>query len=80
MKIHTLKTVAPYFEDVLDGEKTFDIRKNDRKFRVGDILILKEYKPKDDIYSGRELRRVIKYIFTGGRYGLDKDYCILGFK
>ena len=44
MKIHELKLDTRYFEDVKSGLKNFEIRKNDRDFKVGDILKLKKYK------------------------------------
>ena len=41
--IHELKILPKYFEAVISGEKTFEIRKNDRNFRKGDFLALNEY-------------------------------------
>ena len=38
---HELKIYPKYFEDVISGKKTFEVRKNDRKFNIGDILILR---------------------------------------
>jgi len=43
--VHDLKTWPLYFAAVSSGKKTFEIRKNDRDFKVGDILILKEFIP-----------------------------------
>lgn len=40
MTTHYLKTVEPYFSAVSSGEKTFEIRRNDRAFQKGDTLIL----------------------------------------
>ncbi|AYF99887.1 DUF3850 domain-containing protein [Lactococcus allomyrinae] len=42
MKIHELKLDIKYFDDVKNGIKNFEIRKNDRDFQVGDILELKK--------------------------------------
>lgn len=44
MKVHELKLDDKYFNDVQDGSKTFEIRKNDRDFQVGDLLALSRYK------------------------------------
>lgn len=40
--IHQLKTKAEYFEAVVNGDKTFEIRCDDRDFHVGDFLALNE--------------------------------------
>lgn len=40
MKIHELKLDTKYFDDVKSGKKNFEIRENDRDFKVGDILNL----------------------------------------
>lgn len=45
MDTHTLKVVPPYFDGLLDGTKTFEIRRNDRAFQRGDELILWEWDP-----------------------------------
>lgn len=59
---HRLKTWPEFFVALLSGAKTFEIRTNERDFRVGDVLILVEYDPETAQFSGRELRRVITYI------------------
>lgn len=43
MNTHELKTVQPYFDAVLAGAKTAELRIDDRGFQVGDELILKEW-------------------------------------
>lgn len=42
---HHLKCHPPYFEKIVSGTKKFEIRKNDRDFEVGDVLVLQEYEP-----------------------------------
>lgn len=44
-KVHELKTEPAYFDAVLRGDKTFEVRKNDRDFQTGDTLVLKEFDP-----------------------------------
>ena len=61
MKVHILKTWPVFFWDVSTGAKTFEIRKNDRGFQVGDELILQEYDPISKQYSGEELRVSVTY-------------------
>ncbi|MBC2248311.1 DUF3850 domain-containing protein [Listeria seeligeri] len=56
---HCLKTKPMYFEQLLLGYKTHEIRKNDRNFQVGDKLDLKEW---DAGYTGRKLVFIITHI------------------
>ena len=57
--IHKLKTLPAFYADVECGVKTFDIRKNDRNFRVGDALILEEYDIVAKKFSGNSLKEVM---------------------
>lgn len=43
--IHQLKTESGYFDDTVSGRKPFEVRKNDRGFKVGDFLGLNEAEP-----------------------------------
>ncbi|MGG4498532.1 DUF3850 domain-containing protein [Brevibacillus reuszeri] len=47
-RVHQLKTVQPYFNDVAEKRMTFEIRKFDKDFNVGDVLLLSEYDPVTD--------------------------------
>lgn len=77
-QLHELKIYPKYFEAVLDGSKTFEIRKNDRNFHVGDNIFLREW---DNIkYSGRTIFAEITYILDDKFIGLAKDYVALGIK
>ena len=64
--IHTLKTWPEYYLYVASGEKTFEIRKNDRDYKHWDILILREFDPKTNKYSGRWVVRRVTYITDFG--------------
>lgn len=76
MKIHTIKTVNPYFTLARDGVKGFELRKNDRNFEINDWIISREYSPELDKYSDRVLIGKIIYALQNF-VGLEKDYCIL---
>lgn len=83
MKVHELKTLNNHFEKVWRGLKTFEIRKDDREYHVGDILHLKEILPQGNPerrFTSREILADVTHILRGGEYGLDKDYCILSIK
>lgn len=76
-KVIYLKTQIEFFEAVEKGVKTFELRKNDRDFKVNDICILEKYD--GDECLDEQIAIEISYIFCDGKYGLDKEYCILGF-
>ena len=71
--IHELKILPEYFEAVLSGEKTFEIRKCDRPFCKGDLLALNEYDPVHSIYTGKSCLVYVDYIFSNA------DYCKSGY-
>jgi len=62
---HELKCWPPWFQDVQDGKKTFEVRKNDRGYKVGDILMLREWKPETKTYTGRICNVKVTYIMPG---------------
>lgn len=57
--IHDLKTAPVYFERVVSGEKTFEVRKDDRGFQSGDTLILREW-DEEKCRAGQRCRPVFK--------------------
>ena len=75
--VHELKILEIYFVAVISGLKNFEIRKNDRNFHVGDVLVLKEYNSESNRYSGRKVIKQVKYIFNGPGYGIEDGYCVL---
>ena len=44
-RVHVLKAVDVYWDAVERGEKTFEVRKNNRFFQTGDIVELCRYDP-----------------------------------
>jgi hypothetical protein len=76
MKVHELKTVQPYFDQISRGAKKFELRKNDRDFKWGDILVLREYSTKTETYQGNDL--VVRVTAVLDQFvGLQQGYCIL---
>lgn len=78
-QIHVLKTVAPFFDDVWNNRKEFEVRKNDRDFKVGDRLQLLESEPPPG-QNPRFILKDIKYILPGGQYGIESGFVVLGLK
>lgn len=63
---HDLKIEPVYFEQKLSGHKPWEIRKNDRNYKEGDILHLREWE--NGSYTGRELYQTIESLFQDDRY------------
>ena len=74
-KIHQIRLSSKYFDDVCSGKKSFEFRKNDRNYKVGDILEMTEFK--DGKNTGRMVRVIVTY-FLDGFTGMEDGYCILG--
>lgn len=67
MKIE--KKVWPeYFQQIVDGKKTFELRLNDFDISEGDILVLKEWDPVTKDYTGRTSEKTVGYV---GKWKID---------
>jgi hypothetical protein len=75
-KLHELKTQRKYFCDVSCGEKNFEVRNNDRNFKKGDLVILREWE--DGIYLGHEIFLQITYVLDDPAYCKD-GFVVFGF-
>ena len=75
MAIIKKKTWTEYFELVKSGKKKFDLRLADLKIKEGDILVLEEWDPRKKEYTGKSIRRKIKYIlkFKLNDFGQKKE-------
>ena len=76
-KVHEVKLAAMYYDDVKDGKKTFELRKNDRNYKEGDKLHMLEFK--DGRHTGRTISADIVYLMEEYT-GLTEGYCILGIR
>lgn len=75
-QLHALKIWPLYFAAIVTGEKTFEVRRNDRDFKVGDTLELLEYTP-DDGYTGRSVMKTVGYICHFSDIGLPKEFIVM---
>jgi hypothetical protein len=86
MKTHELKTDPVVFAAVIAGDKTHEIRFNDRDFAVGDTLHLRETRASGAEmkagapleYTGRHSLQEISHVQYG--YGLAAGWVVLSFK
>lgn len=77
MKVHKLKILPEYYNAQIEGKKNFEIRKNDRDYKVGDKLVLKEYDPKAKEFTGQSFITEITFITN---YQQKDGYIVLGTK
>jgi hypothetical protein len=76
--IHALKQMPGYYDDVISGKKTFEVRKNDRPYKEGDLLALNEYDSENG-YTGRSCLVYIDYILNDSEYCKD-GYIVMSIK
>lgn len=72
---HYIKIGAQFFLAAAAGRKNFELRINDRDYRVGDTLYMSEHK--DGHNTGRYIEEGIIYMLEDFA-GLKENYCILG--
>ncbi|MCW1412185.1 DUF3850 domain-containing protein [Rhizobium sp. 1AS11] len=77
MKEHILKCWPEPFQAIRRGVKPFEFRRNDRDFRVGDILKLREFDPETNRYTGAMLWQEVTYVLAEG-FGVPPGFAVLG--
>lgn len=81
-KTHRLKTWPDYFNAVRNGAKPFDVRFDDRGYKVGDRVLLQEYEPRRKEFTGKEVLCRITYVLASDakavKDALSKDWVVLG--
>ena len=80
---YDLKTLPVYFDKIWNLLKKFELRKNDRGFKLGDVLNLREYNPtiENCEYTGRSIRVLVTFILENcPEFGLQEGFCIMGFQ
>lgn len=85
MTNHKLKCWTPYYQAIVSGDKKFDVRRDDRGFQKGDLVTLQQYEPGTgyvccpDDNMPYSIEKRIAYILTGGQFGIEPGYVVLGF-
>jgi ASC-1-like (ASCH) protein len=77
MATHELKVWSEYMPDLINGKKKFELRFNDRDFKVGDTLLLRGWDKHTEQYTGVEIERYVYYILHGPAFGLEKNHVIM---
>lgn len=80
---HELKSWPQFFNPIITGDRRHELRRNDRDYRVGDSLVLREFDPSRGAYTGRSCTAVVTSITSRDEpcavsvEGLSQDFCIL---
>ncbi len=88
-KLHELKSVPERFIGLMEEERGYDVRQNDRNYKVGDTILFKEFQENHNLFTGRGKTATITSITpltsTPGVFGAlnlkDEDaFVILGLR
>lgn len=63
------KVWTKYFDAILTGKKKFELRLNDWECKEGDVLVLREWDPEIQKYTGRQVEKKVSYV---ARFKLDE--------
>ena len=70
---HELKTDKEVYEAVVDGQKTYEIRFDDRGYAVDDVLLLRE-----TAFSGEQMKAGSPLVYTGASIGVKVTHVLRG--
>lgn len=77
MKTIEKKILPEYFNEILKGNKAFELRKDEDNIQVGDHIVLNEFDGSE--FTGRSITTTVSYVLRDvPQYGLMEGYCIIG--
>lgn len=56
------KVLPKYFSEIMNGNKTFELRLADWQIDEGDTIILQEFDPVSKNYTGREIVKKVGFV------------------
>ena len=80
---HELKLCKRFYDVLKSGAKTYEVRRNDRGFKVGDTLILRPVTDDESrtyISNLRPLMAEITYMLAENGWGIEEGYCVLALR
>lgn len=86
MVTHDLKTAAVYWDAVASGEKTFEVRRDDRGLQKGDRVLLRKHDgnafvtatgASDHASNALTIKASVAWVMTGGQLGIEPGYVVL---
>ena len=76
MKLHEIKIKDKYYEDIVYGKKKAELRKNDRDYKVGDLI---HFIPQN-IFWEPAVYQITHILKDVPEYGLADVYCIMSIE
>lgn len=76
-RVHELKTLPEFWHRVRSGEKTAEVRKDDRDFQKGDLLTLVLHDPGAAWVPNETMTFEITHVLRGGQWGIEPGYVVL---
>lgn len=67
-QLHIIKSWPGPFAVMWNGEKTWELRQDDRNYKTGDSLVIREWDPSSGVYSGRVITGEVGYRLTPGAF------------
>ncbi len=78
--LHVKITTAIAFAEIISGGKTFELRKDDRPYQIGDTILLQEQNEDGGLFTGREAPLTItSLVRPGKKVGLKFGHVLIGF-
>lgn len=68
MAVIKKKIWPDFFDEIKSGKKRFELRLADFDIKKGDVFVLQEWDPQTKQYTGREIRKKVKYVL---KFNLD---------
>lgn len=77
-QVHDLKVWREFWPALVGNLKPFEVRLDDRDYRVGDTLRLRCFDERSNDYTGPEINRLVTYILDGGKFGIQAGHIVMG--
>lgn len=77
---HEVKTHPGPFAETWTRNKKHEIRKDDRDYQQWDAVLLREWDPETDRYTGREVLTEITSVTKGGEWGLPSGMVVFSHR
>lgn len=76
MAAHELKTWPDVFQEIVEGRKRHEYRRNDRGFMLWDHVLLQEWDPMEEKYTGHSYMCQITSISYGPEWGIPEGFAV----